>query len=74
MKVVPYFMLGQFSAKNFSTSLALLPLAVLANFAGIWLVRRVATDLFYRLSYAFLFIIGVVLLWQGASHMVQGLP
>lgn len=46
MKVVPYFMLGQFSAKNFSTSLALLPIAVLANAVGILMVRRVPTVIF----------------------------
>ena len=40
MKIVPYFMLGQFSLRNFATSLALLPLAIAANFLGIWLVRQ----------------------------------
>jgi uncharacterized membrane protein YfcA len=50
MKIVPYFMLGQFSTKNFDTSLALLPLAVLANVAGIWMVRRVPTAIFYRIT------------------------
>src|SRR5208282_1718357 len=40
MKVVPYLALGQFSPRNLGTSLALLPLAVAANFLGIWLVRK----------------------------------
>lgn len=71
MKIVPYFMLAQFSAKNLLTSFALLPLAVLANLAGIWLVKSVSTPQFYRASYAFLFIVGSVLLWQGASHLLQ---
>ncbi len=39
LKIGPYFALGQFSTKNFATSLMLLPLAVLANALGIWLVR-----------------------------------
>jgi uncharacterized membrane protein YfcA len=69
MKIVPYVMLAQFSAKNFSTSLALLPVAVLANFAGIWMVKKVQTVQFYRITYLLLFILGSVLLWQGASHL-----
>jgi uncharacterized membrane protein YfcA len=70
MKIVPYFMLGQFSAKNFSTSLALLPLAVLANAVGIRTVRRVPTVIFYRITYILLFLLGLLLLWQGFSHVV----
>ena len=72
MKIVPYFMLGQFSAKNFATSLALLPIAVLANTSGIWLIRRVPTAIFYRITYILLFLLGLLLLWQGLSHMLRG--
>jgi uncharacterized membrane protein YfcA len=72
MKIVPYFMLGQFSAKNFSTSLALLPLAILANAAGILMVRRVPTAIFYRISYLLLFLLGLLLLWQGLDHALRG--
>ena len=72
MKIFPYCMLGQFSAKNFSTSLALLPLAVLANSAGIWMVRRVPTGIFYRISYILLFLLGLLLFWQGLSHVLHG--
>ena len=73
MKVLPYCMLGQSSAKNFSTSLALLPLAVLANAAGIWLVRRVPTAIFYRITYVLLFLLGLLLFWQGVNHALYGL-
>lgn len=72
MKVVPYFMLGQFSAKNFSTSLALLPIAVLANAVGIFMVRRVPTVIFYRITYILLFLLGLLLLWQGLNHVLRG--
>jgi hypothetical protein len=72
MKIFPYCMLGQFSAKNFSTSLALLPLAVLANAAGIWMVRRVPTAIFYRITYILLFLLGLLLLSQGLSHVARG--
>ncbi len=70
MKVVPYFMLGQFSAKNFSTSLALLPLTALANAAGIWMMRRVPTVIFYRIAHILLLLLGLLLLWQGLSHIL----
>jgi uncharacterized membrane protein YfcA len=67
MKIAPYFLLGQFSARNFATSVALLPLAVAANFFGIWLVRRTPTEPFYRITYLLMFTISLALIWQGAS-------
>jgi uncharacterized protein len=71
MKIVPYLMLAQFSAKNFSTSLVLLPLAVLANFAGMWMVKSLPTMLFYRATYVVLLVLGCGLLWQGAVDLVR---
>ena len=65
MKIVPYFALGQFSTRNFATSIALLPLAVAANLAGIWLVRRTPTERFYQIAYLLMFLISLALLWQG---------
>ncbi len=65
MKIVPYLALGQFSPRNLATSLALLPLAVAANFLGIWLVRKTPTDQFYRIAYGLMLLIAVALLWQG---------
>lgn len=71
MKVVPYMALAQFSAPNVLTSLMLLPVAVLANFAGIWLVRTMPTKLFYQVTYILLFILGCVMLWQGLGHLLS---
>jgi uncharacterized membrane protein YfcA len=65
MKVLPYFVLGQFSPRNFATSLALLPLAIAANFLGIWLVRKTPQERFYQISYLLMFLISLALLWQG---------
>lgn len=65
MKIVPYFVLGQFSARNFATSLALLPLAVAANYLGIWLVHKTPTERFYQIAYGLMFLISLALLWQG---------
>jgi hypothetical protein len=69
LKIVPYFALGQFHPANFATSLLLLPVAVAANFAGIWLVKHTPTGLFYNVAYVVLFIISVVLLWQGGTAL-----
>ena len=65
IKIVPYMALGQFSPRNLVTSVVLLPLAVAANFLGIWLVRKTPTEHFYRIAYVLMFVISVILLWQG---------
>lgn len=70
MKIVPYFMLGQFTPRNLSTSLLLLPLAIAANFSGVWLVRHTPTEVFYRIAYALLLMISLTLLWQACSELL----
>ncbi len=71
LKIGPYFALGQFTTENFATSVALLPVAVGANFAGVWLVRRTPTGLFYQIAYVLLFAISVALLWQGGAGLLR---
>ena len=39
-----------------------MPIAVLANFAGIWMVRRVSTEMFFRIAYILMFVIAVELI------------
>jgi len=65
VKVIPYFWLGLFDARNLLTSLALAPLAPVGIFAGLWLVRRIPQKTFYRICYAMLFVVGVKLLHDG---------
>ncbi|MGE3147071.1 MAG: sulfite exporter TauE/SafE family protein [Pseudorhodoplanes sp.] len=72
LKIGPYLALGQFSAKNFATSLALLPIAVATNFLGIYLVRRTPTELFYRIAYVLVFCVSLALLWQGGRAILSG--
>ena len=50
----------------------LLPIAAVANGAGIWMVRRVPTVLFYRITYVLLLLLGTLLLWRGLSHVIMG--
>lgn len=65
LKVVPYFMLGQLSATNVQTSLTLLPLAIVTNIAGVWLVRRTPAEFFYKVIYILIFLIGLQLIYSG---------
>jgi uncharacterized membrane protein YfcA len=70
LKVVPYLALGQFSAKGFATSVALLPLAIAANAFGFWVVRRTPEKLFFQITLILLCVISAALLWQGATGLL----
>jgi uncharacterized membrane protein YfcA len=70
VKLIPYALLGQFSTANLSTSGALLPLAVAGMALGIWAHNRVSERVFYVIAYALLFIIGVKLLYDGATGLL----
>ena len=72
LKIVPFFALGQFSAKNLATSLVLLPLAFATNFLGIWLVRVTPQELFYRIAYILVLCVSLLLLWQGLKSLLYG--
>jgi hypothetical protein len=70
LKVGPYFALGQFNRDNLAASASLLPVAVVATFAGVWLVRRVSADRFYAAVLALTFIVGVKLMWDGGAGLI----
>jgi len=69
LKVVPYIALGQFSSKGMGTSLVLLPLALLTNQLGFWLVRRTPQKLFYRITMIMMFVISIELVREGAKEI-----
>jgi uncharacterized membrane protein YfcA len=69
MKVAPYFGLGQFSTAGLSTSAVLIPLAIASNFLGIWLVRITPEEIFYRITYGLVFLLGVELTRQGVRDL-----
>lgn len=62
IKVVPYFLLGQFSSENMATSTALFPLALISTLAGVWLIRRIEAQRFYTIIYTLTFVVGIKLL------------
>jgi uncharacterized membrane protein YfcA len=72
LKIGPYFVLGQFHVSNLATSVVLLPAAIAANFAGIWLVKHTPTGVFYRIAYTLLLVISLSLLWQGVWDIWRG--
>ena len=67
VKVIPYTFLGQFDTENLLTSLVLLPLAPLSTLAGFALVKIISVDLFYRITYLIVFLIGIKLIWDGLA-------
>ena len=70
LKVVPYFLLGQFRRDDLTASTWLLPVAVASTFAGVWLVRRVSAERFYVAVLVLTFFIGLKLIWDGAVGLM----
>jgi uncharacterized membrane protein YfcA len=71
LKIGPYFALGQFSTANLANSVVLLPVAIAANFLGIWLVRRTPTGLFYQIAYMLVFLISLDLIRSGVTTLMR---
>lgn len=67
VKLVPYAALGQLDLRNLGTSLVLAPLAPVGVRLGMWLLTRIPTALFYRVTYAALALAAVKLLHDGLT-------
>ena len=65
IKVPAYVALGQFTTANAVTTALLLPVAVLASYAGVKLVRKVPMDRFYTIIYVLMILAGGKLLLDG---------
>ena len=72
MRIVPYSALGELNRHTLMISIALMPLAIASNFLGFWLVQRIPTGPFYRITYTLMFAISAVLLVQGAVGLLRG--
>jgi uncharacterized membrane protein YfcA len=72
MKIPAFGALGQLTAENLTIGAVLLPVAVAANYAGIWLVRRTPAEVFYRIAYVLMFLISIELIRSGLVEMLQG--
>jgi uncharacterized protein len=71
MKVAPYFALGQFSTESLLTSALMIPVAVVSNIVGIWLVRRTPEALFYKITNVLVLLIGIELTRQGLMDLFR---
>lgn len=69
VKVIPYFALGQFSPTNLSISLVLFPIGPIAVFIGLWLVKQLSPEKFYKILYFCLFAVGAKLCFDGVSEL-----
>jgi uncharacterized membrane protein YfcA len=71
MKVLPFFVLGQFSRGNLLISASLCPVAIASTWLGVLLVRRIPAARFYPLIYGLLFCVGTKLVWDGARSLAM---
>ena len=69
VKLVPYAWLGLFDARNLTTSAVLIPLAPVGIWMGVKLMRTLPEELFYRICYAILLVVGAKLVWDGATAL-----
>ncbi|MDO6782615.1 sulfite exporter TauE/SafE family protein [Neptunomonas phycophila] len=63
-KLVPYTMLGQFTAETLKTSLALAVLAPIGVLMGVAIHKRIDDVWFYKVCYSFLLLMGIKLLYD----------
>jgi len=64
IKVPAFAALGQFTRTNMLTAAALLPVAIVSTFAGVWLVRRIDGERFYKIIYWLMILVGVILIGE----------
>ena len=70
VKLVPYTWLGLFDTRNLTTSAVLIPLAPLGIWMGVKLMRMLPEELFYRVCYGMLLVVGAKLLWDGVAALM----
>ncbi len=71
-KLVPYYFLGQLNVHNLTLSAMLAPIGVVGVLIGVYLVRRISAELFYRLAYWLVFLLALKLVWDGITGIVAG--
>jgi uncharacterized membrane protein YfcA len=70
IKVLPYAMLGQFTAETLWTSLLMVPVLIVGIFAGLKLHNRIDQRLFMRIAYGALTFTGLKLLFDSITTLV----
>ena len=67
VKLIPYAALGQLSPANLKAAAMLMPVALLAVWAGLRLVRIIPEALFYKLITWGLLAVSLRLVWQAVA-------
>ncbi len=70
LKVPAYAALGQFTPQNLKAAAVLMPVAIIATWAGTILVRRVDGPRFYAIIHALMIIVGAKLAWDGLAALM----
>jgi len=70
LKVPAFISLGQFTSQTLGTSVVLMPLAFASTWGGVWLVRRVPADRFFRIIYGLMLLVGIRLVWSGIGGLL----
>lgn len=73
VKLVPYYFLGQLSAGSLRLSASLIPVAICGVVLGIFLVRRISAELFYKIAYSLVFLLSLKLIYDGIRGVFFGL-
>ncbi len=77
VKVPAFATLGFLTRENMLVGLTLGADRGPANYAGIWMVRRVSTEMFFRIAYVLMFVIAVELIRSSVVELcapVDGFP
>jgi uncharacterized membrane protein YfcA len=69
IKIPGFATLGFLTCDNILIGVALVPIAIVSNYAGIWLVRRTSNELFFRIAYALMFVIAVELMRSSIAEL-----
>jgi len=70
MKTPAFFALGQFTRETLTTAAVLAPVAIASTYLGVWVVRRMDGDAFYKIIYVLSIVVGLKLCWDGVSGLV----
>lgn len=72
VKLVPYAALGQFDLQTLKAAGAMVPVAGLGVWAGVWLVRRIPSEVFYRFITWALLAVSLKLMWDAWGRPLIG--
>ena len=72
IKVGPFLTLNLINSRSLTASLALLPMAMIASYCGVWLAKRMPQEPFYLIVNICLAIVSAELLRSGLVKLMAG--